>query len=129
MQITGEDLATVFFTVMIAGVLWMPTTWLLLSIFTPKKLLEKYFKEPHFSLAETILMARFPGFLIRTGIFAWLALRPSLDKKRNIKNVKAYMPRWYELALKSFMIGVIMTMTLFFGLMAILLLIPPESSS
>lgn len=125
MQITGEQLASVFFTVMIAGVLWMPTTWLLLSIFTPKTLLDKYFKEPHFSLTETILMAQFPGFLIRTGIFSWLALIPSLDKKRKIKNIEHYMPRWYSFALKGFMLGVIITMFLFLSLMGILFLMEP----
>ncbi len=81
MQLIGEKLAFLYFIVMFAGALWIPVTWLLLSIFTPKKLLNKYFKEPHFTLTETILMAQFPGFLLRTGIFGWLLLFPSLDKK------------------------------------------------
>ncbi|MGH1440262.1 MAG: hypothetical protein ACRBBR_09150 [Cellvibrionaceae bacterium] len=73
MQVTGEQLAFVLFAVMFTGVLWIPLSWILLSIFTPKALLDKYFKEPHFTLTETIMMAQFPGFLIRTGIFAWRA--------------------------------------------------------
>ncbi len=128
MQITGEQLATVFFIVMFAGVLWMPITWLLLSIFTPKTLLDKYFKEPHFTVVETIFMAQFPGFLIRTGIFAWLALLPSLDKKRKIKDVAKYVPHWYAIALKIFIVGVAITMLLFFSLMGILFLMDaPEA--
>ncbi len=94
---------------MFAGILWMPVSWLLLSIFTPKALLDKYFKEPHFSLTETVMMKQFPGFLIRTAIFGWLLLFPSLDKKRNIKAVSNYMPRWYIVALNSFTVGVIVT--------------------
>ncbi|MBX2807639.1 MAG: hypothetical protein KTR20_03320 [Cellvibrionaceae bacterium] len=57
--------------------------WLLLSIFTPKTLLDNYFKERHFTLTETIMMRGFPGFLLRTTIFAWALLLPSLDKPRN----------------------------------------------
>lgn len=123
---TFDNLFLILMVITIAGVLWMPITWLLLSIFTPKPLLEKYFKEPHFTLTETVLMAQFPGFLIRTGIFAWLTLIPSLDRKRNIKDIKDYIPYWYSLALKIFMIGVVLTMCLFFSLMGILLLMEPS---
>ena len=122
MQITGEFLAGIFFANLFIGVIWIPLTWLLLSIFTPKKLLDQYFKEPHFTLAETVLMAQFPGFLIRTGIFSWLAIKPSLDKKRGIKDVKSYCPTWYFILLKVFMIGVLVTLFLFFSLMGILFL-------
>jgi hypothetical protein len=112
----------VFFGVCFIGILWLPATWLLLSIFTPKKLLNKYFKEPHFSQGETIMMKEFPGSLIRTGIFAWLVLVPSLDKKRGIKNIKDYMPQWYAISLKTFMIGVLITLAVIAILMPILLL-------
>jgi len=125
MQIGGHELFLVLFWVSFAGVLWLPLSWLLLSIFTPKALLEKYFKEPHFSLTETIMMAQFPGFLIRTGIFAWLSLRPSLDKKRRIKNIDHYIPLWYALSLKVFMIGVLLTLFLFVFLMGFLLIFKP----
>ncbi len=124
-QLTFDSLFFVLMVIAIAGVLWMPLTWLLLSIFTPKTLLEKYFKEPHFSLTETIMMAQFPGFLIRTGIFAWLSLRPSLDKKRGIKNIDNYIPLWYAVSLKIFMLGVLLTLFLFVFLMGFLLIFKP----
>ena len=108
------------FWVMFGGVLWVPLTWLLLSIFTPKSLLDKYFKEPHFTLTETYMMRGWPGFLLRTGIFGWLLLIPSLDKKRNIKEVRKYMPLWYAVALRIFIIGCMFTLFTMATLMPIL---------
>ncbi len=127
MKITGHELFLFWFWVMFAGVLWMPITWLLLSIFTPKALLDKYFKEPHFTVVETIFMAQFPGFLMRTAMFGWALFFPSLTKKRKIKDPIKYMPRWYAIALKTFIVGVAITMFIFFSIMGFVLLMdPPE---
>ena len=107
----------------------MPATWLLLSIFTPKSLLERYFKEPHFTLTETYMMREFPGFLIRTGIFGWLLVLPSVDRKRNIKNVRDFIPLWYAIGLRILIYGAVFTLVGMFGLMGILALIPQSYSS
>ncbi len=128
MQLVGEKLFLIFFWVCFIGLLWMPITWLLLSIFTPKKLLDKYFKEPHFSLTETIMLKEFPGFLMRTAIFGWLLIFPSLDKKRNIKNVSSYMPRWYAIALNVFNVGVISTLAVIVTILPTLLIMDFISS-
>lgn len=126
---TGEQLASIYFSILISGILWMPASWLLLSIFTPKILLEKYFKEPHFTLAETVLMAQFPGFLMRTAMFGWTLFFPSLaERKRKIKHIEQYMPCWYAIALKCFIIGVSLTMLLILSLLGILLLIKPDQA-
>ena len=122
MQITGHELFLLMIWIAIAGVLWIPITWYLLSAFTPKKLLERYFKEPHFTLAETILMAQFPGFLMRTSIFGWVILLPSLDKTRNIRGIIHDMPLWYRIALNIFIIGTMLTLFLVLLLMGILFL-------
>jgi len=122
MQITGHELFLLMIWIAIAGVLWIPITWYLLSAFTPKKLLERYFKEPHFTLAETILMAQFPGFLMRTSIFGWVILLPSLDKTRNIRGMIHDMPLWYRIALNIFIIGTMLTLFLVLLLMGILFL-------
>ena len=120
MQVTGHDLFMFLFWVMFGGILWVPLTWLLLSIFTPKALLNKYFKEPHFTLTETYMMRGWPGFLLRTGIFGWLLLIPSVDKKRKIKNVRKYIPLWYAIALRFFIIGCMATLLIMATLMPIL---------
>ncbi len=127
MPLTGHEIFLVFFWLMLAFLLWMPLSWLLLSIFTPKKLLDKYFKEPHFTITETIIMKEFPGFLLRTGIFGWLLLFPRLDKKRNIKNIHKYIPQWYRIALNTFTIAVIVSVTLMIVLFLTLEFLPNDS--
>ena len=122
MQIIGHQLFLIMIWTAIVGILWIPLTWWLLSVFTPKKLLEKYFKEPHFTLAETILMAQFPGFLMRTSIFGWVILLPSLDKTRNIRGMIHDMPLWYKIALNIFIIGTVITGVLFLSILIFLLL-------
>lgn len=127
MQISGEQLALIWFWISFTGALWIPASWLLLSIFTPQILLEKYFKEPHFTLTETILMAQFPGFLLRTAIFGWLLVLPKLDKKRKIKEVERYMPLWYAIALKLFTIITMTILFLFVFLMGLLFFMEPDT--
>ncbi len=102
MQVISENLFLIFVLSCVIAITWLPILWLALSIFTPKSLLEKYFKEPHFTIYETIFMKEFPGFLVRTGVFGWLLVFPFLDRKRNIKCINEYSPRWYCLFLKIF---------------------------
>ena len=124
MSVTPEFIAGIIFSIMFSGILWMPATWLLLSIFTPKTLLNRYFKEPHFTLTETVMMKMYPGFLIRTGIFGWLLVLPSVDRKRNIKNIRQYMPLWYAIGLRILIFGAVFTLVGMLGLMAFLMLLP-----
>ena len=123
MQITPHILFLVMIWTAIVAVLWIPLTWLLLSVFTPKSLLDRYFKQPHFTLTETYMMREFPGFLIRTSIWGWLLLIPSVDRKRGIKNIRSYMPFWYALGLRVLVVGAMLTGGLFLGLMGILYLL------
>jgi len=51
------------------GIIWLPITWITLSLLTPKILVETYFKEPHFSKFELGALSVFPGTLMRSGIF------------------------------------------------------------
>ena len=122
MSITAEQLTFVLFAVMLPAGVWVPVTWILLSVLTPKKLLDKYFKEPHFTLAETYMMRGYPGSLLRTGIFAWSLLLPSFGKKRQITESWKYMPRWYAIALIIFMCGCMITLLVTATLMPILLI-------
>jgi hypothetical protein len=80
------------------GLAVVAPVWLLLSIFTPKALLDRYFKEPHFSLTETIMLRGFPGFWIRTSIFAWTILFPAKSQGRQMKNIREIAPLWYKLS-------------------------------
>ena len=122
MQSLGESLAFVLFSVVFAGILWIPATWTILTYLTPKKLLEKYFKEPHFTQTEIIFMSLFPAKLIRTSIFGWILLFPSLDRKRKIRDCRELMPLWYKVALNFLTIGTMTSLFLFLSIMGILLL-------
>ena len=124
MPITAHLVFLFIFWLAFIGIIWIPIAWLLLSAFTPKSLLDRYFKEPHFTLAETHMMREFPGSLIRTTIWGWLLLLPSVDRKRNIKDVRSYIPLWYAVALRFFIVGAILTGVVFGGLMVFLLLLP-----
>lgn len=102
----------------------MPIAWLMLSFFTPKKLLDHYFKEPHFTLTETYMLKEFPGFLIRTAIWGWALVMPSLDRKRKIKDIRNYMPLWYSVGLRVLVFGATFTLVVMLGLMTFLLMLP-----
>ncbi|SBS35573.1 hypothetical protein MSP8887_02417 [Marinomonas spartinae] len=108
------------FTAM-GGLLWQPPLWILLTFFTPKKLLDTYFKEPHFSQGEVVFMSRFPLSLFRTSIFGWVLFLPSLDKKRKIRNCYEVMPTWYRIGLILLTISTMLIMFIFFGIMFFLL--------
>ena len=54
----------------VVGLLIVPISWLIISYIIPKKLLELYFKNPHFGPTELILLAQFPGSLMRGAGFA-----------------------------------------------------------
>lgn len=120
MQELGHHLFLFSFFTGLIGLLWIPPLWLILSIFTPKKLLDQYFKQPHFSQTETVLMASFPGFLMRTVIFGWLVLIPSLDRKRELRGCIKVMPRWYRVALRIFIIGSMLTLIVVVGIISFL---------
>jgi hypothetical protein len=124
MQITQDTFDYLFlvmmFTVMV-GLLWTPTLWSLLTFFTPKKLMDSYFKEPYFTQTELIFMSRFPISLLRTAMFGSVLLFPFLDKTRKIRHCHEVMPIWYKLALKLLTISVIVVMTIVFGIMFFLL--------
>ena len=121
----GTLLFLALFWYMFAAFFWMPITWVLLTIFTPKPLLEKYFKEPHFTLKETIFLAEFPGSLLRTAMFGWMLVWPSrAHKVRKIYDVHLYMPNWYRRALKAFIYAYIFSVFWVFGGMAVLFALP-----
>lgn len=119
---TGEFLGLVMMFTAMGGILWLPTVLAFLTFCTPKKLLDTYFKEPHFTQTEVIMMGQFPGSFFRNAVFSWIVLLPSLDKKRNIRNCYQVMPTWYRLGLKIFMISNLLILSIAFGIMFFLLL-------
>lgn len=97
MQIVYDNLFLIMIFIMIAGLIIIIPLWLLLTFLTPKSLLERYFKEPHFTYTETLIMSHFPSSLMRTSIFSWLLLLQSYGFKttRQIRDLDNHMPKWY----------------------------------
>lgn len=102
MQITGHEVFLFIFWLGIAYLAWMPPTWLLMRFITPKHLVERYFKEPHFNRGEIILLSVFPGSLVRTGILMAACYSERYRKGRQMKDYLKYAPRWYVTASKLF---------------------------
>lgn len=123
MPVTSSLLALIMFKVAIIGVIAYPTLWLILSLTTPKRLLTRYFKQPHFTLVETYMMREFPGFLIRTMMWAGALIFPRLYRNRGMSNVQHDMPLWYAIALRVLFYGGCIILLVFFGLMGLLLLV------
>lgn len=100
----GRTLFLFLFGIMVSVILVVIPLWIILTVYTPRSLLDRYFKEPHFTLAETIMMSQFPGSFMRTSIFAWLLLLQPFGFKttRKMSHLEEYMPKWYEILLKFF---------------------------
>ncbi|QUX93165.1 hypothetical protein CYL31_17965 [Marinomonas sp. A3A] len=120
-QPTYEFLFLIAFFTAMGGLVWIPTLWSLLTFFTPKKLLDTYFKEPHFTQTELIFMSRFPISLFRTAVFGWIVVLPFLDRVRKIRHCHEVMPIWYKLALQIFIISSMLIMAIFLGILFFLL--------
>ena len=95
-QETFDFLASFVFITAFFGFLTVAPLWLILTFLTPKKVLENYFKEPYFQRNEIDLMSSFPISMLRTAIFGWVTLFPSLDTKRGIRDCHKLMPKWYK---------------------------------
>ena len=124
MQITQDTFDYLFLVMMftaMGGLIWIPTLWSLLTLFTPKKLMDSYFKEPHFTQTELIFMSRFPVSLLRTAMFGSVLLFPFLDKTRKIRHCHEVMPIWYKLALQIFIISSMLLLMVILGILFFLL--------
>lgn len=117
MQITPE-LVFLVMMILIISYVWMPPAWLLMRVITPKNLVEKYFKPPHFNGGELIMMRHFPGSLFRTMILMGASVWPKLAKKRELMSLEHDAPEWYKRCSKVFIIA-----TFVHGFSFILLLI------
>ena len=82
------------------GVIWLPITWVTMMLLTPKTLVQKYFKEPHFSKVELGLLSVFPGTLGRTGIFMGATFQERYRKNRKLEGYLDLVPGWYVRASK-----------------------------
>lgn len=84
------------------GIIWLPLTWVAMLLLTPKILVQKYFKEPHFSKTELGLLSVFPGTLGRTGIFMGATFQERYRRNRKLEGYLDHVPSWYVKVSKVF---------------------------
>lgn len=84
-----------------------PILMLAVTLITPKKLLVKYFKEPHFNAGELVAFSSFPTFLMRTALFCRLYLTPKAVKGRKLNGFVEDSPTWYRISVISACLGLI----------------------
>ena len=95
---------------------------LIVTLLTPRKLLKKYFKEPHFNAGELIVFGSFPGFFMRTALFCRLYLTPNAVKGRNLYGFVEDSPRWFKVCAVTVSLGFVLHGLLSFGFMGLSLL-------
>ena len=95
-QLIFDQLSEIYFYWAVMIVCLVPISWLIISYIIPKKLLERYFKAPHFGSSELVLMAQFPGSLLRGTIFVASCIMPSKGQRRQMIDVPAHAPKWYR---------------------------------
>ena len=117
-----EILAHIGFFGMFATLLWLPPL-LVITLITPQKLLDKYFKEPHFNKGELIAFDSFPTFFMRTALFCRLYLTPTAVKGRKLYGFVEDSPKWYRVSVLIITCGLVMNGIFSFGLMGLVLLL------
>ena len=120
MQLIGEKIFLVFISLAIVNIFLIPISWLIISYTIPKKLLERYFKAPHFGPGELVLMAKFPGSLLRGSIFNASCIIPSKGQRRQMTDVPDHAPKWFVIGAHVYFYGVLV---IFFGGWMLLFLI------
>lgn len=105
-------LAITFFGSLGAAILFTLASFLMYP-FTPKSVVDKYFKPPYFSAAFVEFYSGFPIVLYRGIMFMRLAAYPKSGKKRNLTEVYKELPGWYRKLSKIILIGFCVSMAIF----------------
>jgi len=95
MWITPYDLAFVMFSLMISYVVLFPLFFLIMALLMPRNVVERYFREPHFSRSEQAVYTAVPFSFMRVVSMAWLIAFPRFGRKRKMTDVHQYCPNWY----------------------------------
>ena len=124
-QLIFDQLSEFYFYWGVVIVCLVPISWFIISYTIPKKLLERYFKAPHFGPSELVLMAQFPGSLLRGSIFNASCIIPSKGQRRKMTDVPDHAPKWFIIGAHVYFYGVLVIsfggwMLLFFILLAML---------
>ena len=92
-----------------------------MHILMPRKVLETYFKEPHFSPTEIVVFTGFPLGYMRTVMFMRILGFPASGKRRKVEDAYKLAPSWFckssRYIIASFFIifPLILLIAVFFG--------------
>lgn len=98
---------------------------LIMHFLTPRTILDKYFKPPHFGEFERAMFTGIPYAPLRTYMFMSAIAYPHLGKKRRLTEVYRDTPQWFRIASKVFMVLLFVILGgifISFGLMMVMLL-------
>lgn len=120
---TVKDVAGLTFFLMFAG-FWIPIAWVMMTYATPRALIDRYFKEPQFTVAETVgrnLIS--PLMTFHTSLFmaactlprSWLASR--WLRRRQMTDLRDHAPRWFVWCSRVIYTGAFVHFVLVMGLL------------
>ena len=118
---------------LILAVTWVSSLWIIPSYFVlvfmiPKRLVEIYFKEPHFKLGELVFMSMYPGKLMKAAIFTFATAFPWATKKRKMLDIRSHAPRWFIYFAKMYSLLAIFHGFMFFSTWAFYNYIDPNNT-
>ena len=111
MVLFDEILLKTFIALLFSGMLGLVLIFIM-HILMPKKVLETYFKEPHFSITEITMFTGIPFGYMRTAMFMRALAFPSSGKRRGVENAYKLAPVWYCKVSKYFIVFFIPLMVL-----------------
>jgi len=106
-------IAHIGFFGLLAWFIW-PPLMLIITLATPKALLNQYFKEPHFNGGELIAFSSFPTFFMRTALFCRFYLTPKAVEGRKLHGFVENSPKWYRISVVTIYLGLILHASIVF---------------
>lgn len=100
---------------------WALPTLLVIQLITPRKIVDRYFKQPHFNFGETVVLSHFPGSLLRTIVFMGGCISERYRTGRKLDSYLGVVPKWYVAVSRFYMTAVFLHLFSVFGIMFVLL--------
>ena len=101
----------------VAGIFLDALGIVVMHFLTPKKLVEKYFCPPYFSITEPAYFSGKVYSINITVMFMGLIAFPRLGKKRKLTEMYKEVPQWYQIASRILLIFMFSCLAVMIGLM------------
>ena len=121
----SQDTLDIYIDIFLYSMLAFPPWLVVLMILTwicPKSLNKRYFKSPYFSVGEQAFYANFPLTHFKMLIYVYALAGPKRYHKRQMTEIRNYVPKWYFFATMIWLAGLISIIVCGLGLMILLLI-------